>query len=129
MQKGPLSRCSRPEAMRGAIGVAQRIAGGRFERISLGAVLEPPAIVAGLDDLAVVGEAIEQRGGHFGVDEDARPFSEGEIGGDDHGGALVEFADQMEEQLPASLKRMVTARSARVLLAEQLASQLPRPSD
>jgi hypothetical protein len=35
------------------------------------AALEAPAIIAGLDDVAVVGQAVEQRGGHFGVTEDA----------------------------------------------------------
>ena len=34
-----------------------------------GAAFELPAIVAGLDDVAVVSEAIEQRGGHLGVTE------------------------------------------------------------
>jgi len=48
-------------------------------------------------------ETIEQRGGHFGIAEDARPFAEGEIGRDDDRGALVEAADQVEQQLPAGL--------------------------
>ena len=34
---------------------------------SSGAVLEAPALVAGLDDVAVVGEPVEQRGGHLCV--------------------------------------------------------------
>jgi hypothetical protein len=68
-----------------------------------GAVLEAPGLVAGLDDLAVMGQAIEECGGHLGVAEDARPFAEGEIGGDEDRGALVEAADQMEQQLPAGL--------------------------
>ena len=68
------------------------------------AVLEAPALVAGLDDVAAVGEAVEQRGRHFGIDEDARPFAESEIGGDDDRGPLVETADQVEEQLAASLR-------------------------
>jgi hypothetical protein len=50
-----------------------------------------------------MGETVEQRGGHLGVAEHARPVAEGEIGGDDDGGALVEPADQMEEQLAAGL--------------------------
>jgi hypothetical protein len=54
-----------------------------------GAVLEAPAFVAGLDDIAVVSEAIEQRGRHFRIAKDARPFAEGEVGGDDDRGALV----------------------------------------
>ena len=41
-------------------------------------------------------EAIEQRGGHFCVAEDGRPFAECEIGGDDDRGAFVEAADQVE---------------------------------
>ena len=45
--------------------------------------LEAPAVVAGLDDVAVMSEAIEQRGRHLGITEDAWPFTEGEIGGDD----------------------------------------------
>ena len=68
-----------------------------------GAVLEPPAVVAGLDDVAVVGEPVEQRRGHLGVAEDAGPFAEGQVGGDDHRGALVELADQVEQQLAAGL--------------------------
>jgi len=68
-----------------------------------GAVLEAPALVAGLDDLAVVGEPVEQRGRHLGVAEDAGPFAEGEIGGDDDRGTLVEAADEVEQELPAGL--------------------------
>ena len=69
----------------------------------LSAVLEAPAIVAGFDDLAVVREAIEQCGGHFGIAEDGRPFTEGEIGGYDDRGAFIEPANEMEEKLTASL--------------------------
>jgi hypothetical protein len=38
---------------------------------------------------AAVGEAIEQRGGHFGVAEDGCPFAEAQVRGDDDTGALV----------------------------------------
>ena len=68
-----------------------------------GAVLEAPALVARLDDVAVVGETVEQCGGHLWITEDARPFAEGEIGGDDDRGALVEAADGVEQQLPTGL--------------------------
>ena len=37
----------------------------------------------------------------FGVAEDARPFAEAEVGGDDDAGALVELAQQMEQQRAA----------------------------
>jgi len=42
-----------------------------------GSVFESPAFVAGLDDIAVVSEAVEQCGGHFGVAKYIRPFAEG----------------------------------------------------
>jgi hypothetical protein len=51
----------------------------------------------------VMREAIEQRGGHLGVAEHARPFPESEIGRDDDRCALVEAADQVEQQLSAGL--------------------------
>ena len=51
----------------------------------------------------MVREAVEERGGHLGVAEDRRPFAEGQIGGDDDRGALVEPADEMEQQLAPGL--------------------------
>jgi hypothetical protein len=51
--------------------------------------LRRATVVAGLDDVAVMGQAIEQRGGHLGVAEHAGPFAEGEVRGDDDGGTLV----------------------------------------
>jgi hypothetical protein len=48
-------------------------------------------------------ETIEQRGGHFRSAEGARPFAEGEAGGDDDRGPLIKPADQMEQQLAAGL--------------------------
>jgi hypothetical protein len=68
-----------------------------------GAALEAPAVVSGLDDVAVVGQAIEQCRCHLGVGEDARPFTEGKIGADDDRGSFVEPADEMEQELAAGL--------------------------
>ena len=47
------------------------------------AAFESPAIVARLDDVAMVSQAVEQRGRHLGIAEHAGPFTEGEIGRDD----------------------------------------------
>src|SRR6187402_3269324 len=70
-----------------------------------GAVLEAPALVAGLDDVAVVREAVEERGGHLGIaGEDARPLSEGEVGGHEDRGLLIKAADAVEQELPARLR-------------------------
>ena len=48
-----------------------------------GTVLEAEAVVTGLQDVAVMGEAIEPRRRHLGIAEDGRPFAEAEVGGDD----------------------------------------------
>jgi len=40
----------------------------------LASVLEPPTIVAGLDDLAVMGDPIQERRGHLGVAKDLAPL-------------------------------------------------------
>ena len=57
-----------------------------------GADLEPEAVVAGFENVAVMGEAIEQGGCHLGVAEHPGPLAEAQIGGDDGAGALVELA-------------------------------------
>ena len=49
----------------------------------------------------MVGQAVEQRGGHLGIAEDAGPFAEAQVGRDDHAGALVELAEQVEQQSAA----------------------------
>ena len=59
---------------------------------------EPEAVVPGFQDVAAVGKAVEQAGGHLGITEDAGPFAESEIGGDDDAGAFGKLAQQMEEQ-------------------------------
>jgi len=51
----------------------------------------------------MVGEAVEQGRGHLGVAEHRWPFAEGEVGGDDDRGALVEPAHEVEQQLAAGL--------------------------
>lgn len=65
------------------------------------AVLEPEAVVAGLEDVAVMGKPIEERGGHLCIAEQGGPLAKAEVGGDDDAGALVEFAQQMEQQCAA----------------------------
>ena len=63
-----------------------------------GTVFEAEAVVASFEDVAMMGEPVEQRGCHLCIAEHAGPFAEAEIGRDDDAGALVEFAQQMEEQ-------------------------------
>jgi hypothetical protein len=71
---------------------------------SSGAVLEAPTLVAGLDDVTVMRETIEERGGHLWVAKGAGPFTEGEICCDDDRRTFVETADQVEQELAAGLR-------------------------
>src|SRR5438309_11938359 len=75
-----------------------------------GAIFEAPAFIPSFNNVAMVGETIEECGCHLGVAEDARPFAKGQIGGDDDRGALIELAHEMEEQLPASLSERQIAK-------------------
>ena len=49
-----------------------------------------------------MGKAIEQGGGHLGIAEHGGPFAEAQVGGDDDTGALIELAQQVEQQRPAT---------------------------
>ena len=50
-----------------------------------------------------MGEAVEEGGRHLRIAEHAWPFTEGEVCRDEDQGALIEPADQMEEELTAGL--------------------------
>ena len=63
-----------------------------------GTVPEAVAVVAGFQDVAMVGEPVQQGRGHLGIAEDIGPFAEAQVGGDDDAGALLEFAQQVEQQ-------------------------------
>ena len=55
-----------------------------------------------------MGKPVEQRRCHLGIAEDARPFTEAEVCSDDDAGALVELAQEVEEQCTArSAERQV----------------------
>src|SRR3984957_12210031 len=73
------------------------------------AVFEAEAVVSCFEDVAAVGKTIEQRGRHLRVAEHGCPLAKAEIGRDDDAGALVELAQQMEEQRSAGgAERQVT---------------------
>ena len=63
-----------------------------------GAVLEPVAVVAGFQNMAVMREPVEQCRGHLGIPEHTGPLAEAQVGGDHDAGALVEFGQQVEQQ-------------------------------
>ena len=84
IQKGPLCPTFRTISAR-AVGAGRGCGDGASAGcgVIVGPAFEAPAVIAGLDDVAVVGQPIEQRGRHLDVAEHTRPFTEGEIGGDD----------------------------------------------
>ena len=49
------------------------------------ALLEPVALAVHLQDMEMVGDAVEQRAGEALAGEDRRPFLEGQVGGHDGG--------------------------------------------
>lgn len=51
----------------------------------------------------MVGKPVEERRCHLGITEDSRPFAKRQVGCDDDRGPLVEFADQVEQELAAGL--------------------------
>ncbi len=51
----------------------------------------------------MMGEPVEKRRRHLGVGENARPFTESEIGRDEDQSAFIESADQVKEELAADL--------------------------
>jgi hypothetical protein len=64
-------------------------------------VFEAEAVVSGLKYVAMMGEPTEQRGCLLGIAKNAGPFAEAQVGRDDDAGALVEFAQRVEEQCTA----------------------------
>ena len=73
-------------------------------------MLQAPGLVTCFDDVAVMGETVQQRSRHLCVAKDATPFTEAKIGLDDDAGVLVEFEQQMEQQRTTGL-RVISPKS------------------
>ena len=63
---------------------------------------ESVGVGAGLDDVGVEGDAVDDRGDQAGVGEDGSPFAEGQVGRDGDGGSFFAFGDDLEEQFGAA---------------------------
>ena len=87
-----------------------RVSAGRLLVDGGGVVPEAVAVVAGLDDVAAVREAVEQGRDHLGVAEDVGPLGEAEVGGDGETGVFVELADQVEQQGATGLRERQVAQ-------------------
>ncbi|HKA07869.1 MAG TPA: hypothetical protein VKD71_11475 [Gemmataceae bacterium] len=62
-------------------------------RHKVGMLAKPITRPLDLDNDGAVKQAIEERGGDYGVAEDLTPLGKAAIGGKDHGGALVARID------------------------------------
>ena len=51
----------------------------------------------------MMGQPIQKRSGQFGVTEHITPFRKAQVGGDDHAGSFVQFAEQVKQQCTAIL--------------------------
>ena len=74
---------------------------GRGGGSLLASVLEPPAVVAGLDDLAVMRHPVQERRGHLGVAKDLAPLPEGQVSRHQDRRPFVELGEQVKQQLGA----------------------------
>jgi hypothetical protein len=81
------------------VGVVGRLPAGIGAGSATLALLEAIAVAVHLEDVDVVGEAVEQGPGQPLGGEHAGPLVEGQIAGDDGGAALVALAEDLEQQL------------------------------
>ena len=70
----------------------------------LAALAEPEALAVHLEDVDVVGQAVEDGAGQAFRAEDLGPLVEGQVRGDDHGSALITLGDDLEQQLGTGLR-------------------------
>ena len=78
------------------VGAEERPLSGLFLRW-LFPVFKAVTLVAGLDNIAMMGQTIQQGGGHLGIAKHLRPLAKAQIRGHDHRGLLVKPAQQMEQ--------------------------------
>src|SRR5260370_35205336 len=63
---------------------------------------QPVGAGAGLDDVGVVGEPVDDRGAQPRIGEGGGPLAERGVGGDRDGGFLFPFGEDLEQQLGAA---------------------------
>ena len=71
---------------------------------------EPEAFTVHLQNVDMMGEAVEQRAGEPFRSEDRGPFIEWQVAGDERGAAFVALAEHLEEQLGADRRERHVAQ-------------------
>ena len=64
---------------------------------------ESPGLGAGVDDVRLVGDPVDDGLGEPGVGEHFGPFSERQVGRGDQAAAFVAFGDDLEDELGGAL--------------------------
>lgn len=72
-------------------GFASQLSGSNLPFGLCGAVPESIGLVTRLDDMAVVGEPVQQCRGHLCIPEYGRPFRKCQIRSDQYAGVFIEF--------------------------------------
>src|SRR3989337_4146690 len=67
------------------------------------ALLEAVGVALELEDVAAMGEAVQEGSGQAGVAEELRPAGEVQVGGDQHPPSLVALGEDAEQQFGAGL--------------------------
>ena len=74
-----------------------------------GRVFVTITVIAGFQNVAMMGQPVQKRSRQFCITEHISPFWKAQISRDDHAGSFVQFAEQMEQQRTASLaERQIT---------------------
>ncbi len=71
---------------------------------------ESPRLIAGLHDVAMMSNSIQQRGGHLRVGEDAAPFAEAQVRRDHYAGVLIELGEQVKQKRATDLAEWQVAQ-------------------
>src|SRR3954454_8988213 len=110
MSGGAWSRSPRLEAEGSRVSVRVGLAGDGSCALAGESVAEAPGLVAGVDDVRAVGEAVNDGLGEASVGKDLRPFAEGQVGGDDQRSAFVAFGEDLEDQLGGAVRQREIAK-------------------
>jgi len=98
-----LERSGRGHTPRGACAGASGDGSGVGRGALTSALLEAEAVAVHLQDVDMVGEAVEQSAGEPLRAEDLGPFGEGQIAGDHGGATFIALTEHLEEQFGAGL--------------------------
>ena len=85
---------------------------------------------AGLDDVSVEGDAVDDGGDEAGVGEHGSPFAERQIGPDRDGGSFLPLGDDLEQQFGAAgveldVAQLIEQQEIQAAVTADDAGQLP----